>query len=93
MNGSSDNDPQAFLRLFVTHQPGIFAYILSLVPHWSDAEEILQETSVVLWRSFGDFTIGTNFKSWALTVAHNQVLAFLKRNKRTPVTLADIQTA
>lgn len=71
-----------FMRLFVQVQPRLHAYIRALVPNRCDAEEILQETGVVLWRRFGDFELGTDFARWASRVAKLQVLAFYKKNKR-----------
>ena len=53
------------MRLFSTHQPQIFAYILTLLPAWHDAEEVMQETSVVLWNSFGEFEPGISTKEAA----------------------------
>ncbi len=32
-----------FLRLFVRHQQEIYAYILTLVPHVHDADDLFQE--------------------------------------------------
>jgi RNA polymerase sigma-70 factor, ECF subfamily len=78
-----------FLRLFCDAQPRLFAYILALVPKWHDAEEILQETSVVLWESFGQFQPGTDFWAWAKTTAFHRVLSFRKRQKRLAVPLSD----
>ena len=78
-----------FLRLFCENQPRLFAYILVLVPKWHDAEEILQETSVVLWRSFSHFQPGTDFWAWAKTTAFHRVLSFRKRQKRLAVPLSD----
>lgn len=74
-----------FLRLWATHQPRLFAYILAMIPQWHDAEEILQETSVVLWRSFDQFRPGTDFRAWANKAAFHQVLSFRKRQKRVAV--------
>ncbi len=77
-----------FLRLFTASQPYLFAYIYTLLPDWNDAEEVLQETSLALWRSFDEFDQGTNFKAWACKVAFYQVLSFRKRRKRTPVPIS-----
>ena len=43
------------------HQNRIFAYILTLVPHGADAEDIMQETASVAWEKFGTFKEGTDF--------------------------------
>jgi RNA polymerase sigma-70 factor (ECF subfamily) len=71
-----------FVRLLGQNQRRIFQYVLSLVPQWGDAEEIVQETNLVLWREFGQFQSGTNFAAWACKVAFHQVLAWRKRRQR-----------
>ena len=44
-----------FLRLFLQHQRRVYALILALLPNGPDADDILQETSAVLWQKFGEF--------------------------------------
>lgn len=78
-----------FVRLLGQNQRRIFLYVLSLVPVWSDAEEIVQEANVVLWREFGKFQPGTNFAAWSCKVAFHQVLAFRKRRQRDRLTFDD----
>jgi RNA polymerase sigma-70 factor (ECF subfamily) len=73
----------AFVRLLGQNQRRIFLYVISMVPNWNDAEEIIQETNLVLWREFGRFQPGTNFTAWACKVALHQVLAWRKRVKRS----------
>jgi RNA polymerase sigma-70 factor (ECF subfamily) len=53
-----------------------------MVPHPADADDILQEAKVVMWRHFAKFERGTNFAAWARKVAFHQVLAFRKRKHR-----------
>lgn len=78
-----------FLRLFAASQARLFAYLLTLLPQWHDAEEILQETSVVLWRSFDQFQPDSSFLAWARKIAFHQVLNFRKRNKRRGILFSD----
>ena len=79
---SSSPQVDAFVRLLGQNQRRIFLYVMSLVPNWNDAEEIIQETNLVLWREFARFELGTNFTAWACKVALHQVLAWRKRVKR-----------
>jgi len=58
-------------------------------PNLSDAEDVLQETCVVLWEKFDDFTPGTNFLAWACRIAHFKVLKFLERQYRGPLRFSD----
>jgi RNA polymerase sigma-70 factor (ECF subfamily) len=70
---------EEFVRLFVVHQRQVFAFILTLLANRSDAEDVLQETSAVLWRRFDEFQRGTNFAAWACGVARLQVFAYLRQ--------------
>ncbi len=87
-NGDSQRTEE-FLRLFAANQPRIFAYILTMLPDWNDAEEVLQATCVTLWQSFAAYESGTNFNRWACKVALHQVLTFRKRRKRGPTPFGD----
>jgi RNA polymerase sigma-70 factor (ECF subfamily) len=71
-----------FVRLLTQHEPRVYGYILSLVPNWADADEILQETNVRLWEQYGEFKPGADFGAWACTIAHFQILTFRKREQR-----------
>jgi RNA polymerase sigma-70 factor (ECF subfamily) len=57
-------------------------YALGLVHNAADAEEILQETNLVLWRKFDQYQPGTNFARWACRIAHFEVLKFYERRGR-----------
>jgi RNA polymerase sigma-70 factor (ECF subfamily) len=71
-----------FVRLLGQNQRRIFMYVMNLVPNWNDADDIVQETNLVLWRSFDQFQPGTNFTAWACKTAFHQVLAWRKRKRR-----------
>jgi RNA polymerase sigma-70 factor, ECF subfamily len=66
-----------FVRLLMANERRIFAYVLALLPNVADAEDVLQETSIVLWRKFPEYQPGTDFTAWAFRIAQNMV-----RNKR-----------
>ena len=55
---SQEDDPrryERFVTLFARIHDNLFSYIFSLLPHWSDAEDVFQQASLVLWRKFDDF--------------------------------------
>lgn len=87
--GMASEQVEAFVRLLGQHQRRIFLYVFSLVPNWNDAEEIVQEANLVLWREFGQFQPGTNFLAWACKVAFHQVLAWRKRKQRDRLEFSD----
>lgn len=73
---------EEFVFLLARHERLLGAYVMTMVPHPQDADDILQEAKVVMWRNFGKFEPGTNFGAWARKVAFHQVLAYRKRKHR-----------
>jgi RNA polymerase sigma-70 factor (ECF subfamily) len=77
-----------FLKLFVRHQQEIYAYILTLVPHLHDADDLFQDGMTVMWKKFGQFQPGTNFAAWGIQIMRFQILDYrrnLARNKQVLV--------
>jgi RNA polymerase sigma-70 factor (ECF subfamily) len=68
-----------FVLLITSHQAAIYAYVLTLLPDRVAAQDILQETNLVLCRKRDEFEPGTNFKAWAFSIAYWQTMAHLKR--------------
>jgi RNA polymerase sigma-70 factor (ECF subfamily) len=71
-----------FLLLFTRCQHNLLAYILALVHDRDDAQEIFQETSLVLWKAFPTFRLGAEFLPWALGIAKHQVLRQRRSRKK-----------
>jgi RNA polymerase sigma-70 factor (ECF subfamily) len=73
---------QEFIRLLTTHQSAVLAYVRSLMPGFTGASDILQQTNITLWNKKDHFELGTNFKAWAFAIARNHVMDQRKRLKR-----------
>jgi RNA polymerase sigma-70 factor, ECF subfamily len=78
-------DVEDFVRLLMASERRVFAYVLTLLPNLADAEDVLQETSIVLWRKFPEYQPGTDFTSWAYSIAHNMVRNKLAKQHRCRV--------
>jgi RNA polymerase sigma-70 factor, ECF subfamily len=94
MQSDEAGDPNAvseeeFLRLFLAHQRRVYAYILTLLPHLADADDVFQQTSITLWGRRGQFQRGTNFSAWSCRVAYNTVLNFRAKSARERVRFDD----
>jgi RNA polymerase sigma-70 factor (ECF subfamily) len=73
MSPEAPLDPAAqkrLMALMTRHQRRIFAYIYTLVPRRHDAEDLLQETSLVICEKFHEFEDGTDFVAWACQIAY-----------------------
>lgn len=73
---------EAFTQLLATCQRRVFLYALNLVHNPADAEEILQQTNLVLWRKFDQFEPGTDFDRWACRIAYYEVLKAREKQGR-----------
>ena len=78
-----------FARLFAEHHRRIYAYVRALVPDRNDAEDVVQNTCVVLWERFEEFQLGTDFAAWAIAVAFNQVRTHRNRQQRERLRFSD----
>lgn len=77
------NDHHAeFVQLFLKHEPRVYAFIRSMVPDRTDADEVFQETAVVAWRKFSEFELGSNFAGWLSQIAYWEVRSLRKRKSR-----------
>lgn len=81
MNSDIDKT-EAYLRLLTQHDRWLAAYVHSLVSHTADAEDILQEVKITLWKQFSRFEQGTNFRAWARTIATHQILNYRRAKKK-----------
>jgi RNA polymerase sigma-70 factor (ECF subfamily) len=73
------------MRLMTGHQRRIFGYIYTLVPDRHDAQDILQETSVVICEKFDQFKPGTDFAAWACQIAYWEVRRARQKFARSKV--------
>jgi RNA polymerase sigma-70 factor (ECF subfamily) len=72
-----------FMTLYTESQRKIYIYIASLLPDLTDADDLFQETSMVLWRKFSEFQPGTSFIAWAHSIAFNLVRRYYARRQRS----------
>jgi RNA polymerase sigma-70 factor (ECF subfamily) len=91
--GDSDEARQSakskvFLRLFLQNERRLYAYILTLLPHRADADDVLQEASLVMWDKFDPAQPPADFAAWGCRIAYFKVLDFCKKQQRSRVLLS-----
>ncbi|MBN1396173.1 MAG: sigma-70 family RNA polymerase sigma factor [Pirellulales bacterium] len=83
MDPRHNNNPgEEFARLFARHQRRVYSYIFSLLGDWAAAEDVFQDTCVVMWTKFADFQPGSDFAGWACRIARFKVLKYRRQCKR-----------
>src|SRR3954467_2309448 len=88
MEGEQHDETEArkrLIALITRHQRQIFSYIYVLVHNRSDAEDLLQETSLVICEKFNEFREGTDFVAWACQIAYWRVRYSRQKYARSKV--------
>lgn len=75
MSAEPHNSGEHIVGLIARHQPEIHRYVLSLLPDRMLADDVVQETNLVLWRKAEEYDPAQPFLPWALTIAWYQVKA------------------
>lgn len=78
-----------YTRELLAVQRRLYAYIFTLVPRLTDADDVLQQTNAVLLRKRDEFRPGTAFGAWACQVAYFEVMAHRKRQQRERLLFSD----
>ena len=79
---SEDARYESFVREFAHYEPDIRRFIRSLLPTWTDTDDVLQQTAVVIWRKYGQYDPDTNFMKWACVIARFEALAYRRKMAR-----------
>jgi RNA polymerase sigma-70 factor (ECF subfamily) len=70
-----------FFQLFMASQKKLYAFILASVHNYADANDILQETAIVMWRKFDEFDQESNFVAWGIGIARNLIKSYFTGRK------------
>ena len=89
MENETNKNQERFLKMLMHNDRNIYAYILSMVPNVSDADDIMQETAVVMWRKFDSFDPDTSALAWGLTIAKYNVLNYYKKQGNSKLCFSD----
>ena len=87
-----DSPPQhaeTLVLLLTQHQESLFRYIFSLVPCEADARDVLQETSLSLYRKSDQYDAARPFLPWAYRFAYMQVQKHREKSARSPLLFSE----
>lgn len=83
MSASSQSPKhEEFIALFVRHEPAIHSFLTSLLANLDDAEVVMQETSMAMWKKFDQFEAGTSFRNWGFQIARFEAMNFRRKRQR-----------
>src|SRR5688572_19695783 len=78
MSESADPPPasEQFITLLNASHGRLLGFLRVMLGNSADAEDVLQRTSMTLWRKFGDFDPGKDFFAWASSFAFYEAKNF-----------------
>lgn len=74
----------AFNQLLIKYQERLYWHIRKIVISHEDADDVLQNTLIKIWRSLPEFRSDSKIYTWLYRIATNESLTFLKKKKRRP---------
>lgn len=75
-----DENYGTFMKLYTQSVPILRSFLRKLLPDWQDVDEVMQNTSLILWKKFDQYEPGTEFSKWACVIGRYEVLRY-KRSK------------
>lgn len=77
-------DEAALVTLIERHFKSIYAYVYRFVHNATEAEDIVQETFIKVWRQLDRFKDGAGIRPWLFRIARNTAIDYLRKKKHIP---------
>lgn len=77
-------DTEALVILITKYFDSVYAYIVRLVGSHSEAEDIVQETFIKVWKQIDHFKPGLGLRPWLFRIARNTAIDHLRKKKNIP---------
>ena len=82
--GRERADGREFERQAMPYLDSLYNTAYRLARNAQDAEDLVQETYLKAYRSFAQFTPGTNLKAWLFKILKNTFINEYRRRKQVP---------
>jgi RNA polymerase sigma-70 factor (ECF subfamily) len=82
-------EKSAFINLLTNDYCRLHSFVLCMVPNKADADDVMQETTLLMWEKFNEFEPGTEFYAWAKAIARYRILNLRKKQATSHCQLND----
>jgi len=80
---AKQQDQEAFAQLYEAYFDKIYRYIVIRIGNKTEAEDLTQQVFLKALKSISSFRWqGVPFSAWLYRIAHNQVVDYLRKNKK-----------
>src|SRR6202522_2754448 len=81
---------KAFTAIIKKYQERLYWHIRRMVVEHEDANDILQNVFIKVWKNLGEFREESNLYTWLYRIGTNEALTWIEQQKRrTSVSLSD----
>ena len=85
-------DPESGFRMLVEKfQSPMYWHIRRMIVSHDDAEDVLQETFIKIFRHLDDFRAESSLSTWIYRIATNECIRFLNRRKEEAISTEEVQ--
>ena len=84
--------PETFTDTALPLIAQMYGTALRLTRNPSDAEDLLQETSLKAFQAFGQYEDGTNLRAWLYKIMVNTFISSYRKAKRQPQTVSEAES-
>ena len=80
---------EEFETLLTAAHDKLLGYLMSVLGRWHDAQDVLQSSSLLMWRKFETYESGSNFVAWASTICFYEAKNFQRQAARSHLKFDD----
>ena len=84
-----ENREKAFRRILEVYQEKLYWHIRRMVLVHEDADDVLQNTFIKIWKGLPGFRENSGLYTWMYRIASNEAITFLKSRQRERLFVAD----
>lgn len=74
--------PAAFRRLFEQYKTPVYNFVVRMIGRREDAEDVVQEVFVKLYRKLGTLREPKFFTTWLFSIAKNEAINYARKHRR-----------
>ena len=77
-----ENAEEKFVQMFAGHERELRGFVRSMGLDWNAVDDVMQMVSLVMWRKWHEFDVGSDFMKWARVITRFEVLKFRRKMAR-----------
>lgn len=87
VEAAQGGDQAAFARLVERFSRDVYGKAFSILKNHTDADDVVQETFIRVYRALPGFRWESSFRTWIITIATRQALSYRERVQKQPESL------